>query len=207
MASVCIHLCVASELNKKLKVDNYDEFLLGSIAPDIAKVIGTSRDVAHFIDRKISSYPNALKFLDKYNLKNDFFLGYFVHLYTDYLWFKYFIGNIQYKGLITLLNGKKIDYDKDKFIKYLYNDYTNLNIRLLDEYDMDLSLFSNPICLPQVKMDEIPVERLPELLDASSVIIENSKEKTEYLFDIVAIKEFINFSVSILYNEIQKYMT
>ena len=187
MASVCIHLCVASELNKKLKVDNYDEFLLGSIAPDIAKVIGTSRDVAHFIDRKISSYPNALKFLDKYNLKNDFFLGYFVHLYTDYLWFKYFIGNIQYKGLITLLNGKKIDYDKDKFIKYLYN--------------------SNPICLPQVKMDEIPVERLPELLDASSVIIENSKEKTEYLFDIIAIKEFINFSVSILYNEIQKYMT
>ena len=124
-------------------------------------------------------------FLEKYKLDNDFILGYFVHLYTDYLWFKYFIGDIKYKGLITFLDGIKLEYDKDEFTKYLYNDYTNLNVKLLDEYDLDLSLFSNPIMLPDVTMDEIPVHRFQELLDATSVIIENSKEKKEYLILMV----------------------
>ena len=197
-------MCVASEINKKIKVKDYNEFLLGSIAPDISKVIGWRRDLSHFIDRNVSEYPDVNMFLNKYSLDNDFFLGYFVHLYTDYLWFKYFIGNIKYQGLITFLDGHKVKYDREMFTKYLYNDYTNLNIRLLDEYDLDLSLFSNPVILPNVSMDEIPINRLQELLDASSVIIENSKVKKDYLFDIDRIKEFINYSVEVIFSEIQR---
>lgn len=117
-------------------------------------------------------------------------LGYFVHLYTDYLWFKYFIRDIKYKGLITLRDGTKIDYEENTFRKYLYNDYTDLNVKLLDEYNLDLSLFYNPVITPNVKMDEIPIDRLQELVDASSVIIENSKSKKIYLFDMTNIKEF-----------------
>lgn len=204
MASAVIHLCVAGDINKRLKIKNCNDFLLGSIAPDISKVVNTSRDLSHFIDRSKSIYPDINKFLEKYKLDNDFILGYFVHLYTDYLWFKYFIGNIKYKGLITFLDGTKIEYDKDEFTKYLYNDYTNLNVRLLDEYDLDLSLFSNPIMLPNVLMDEIPVYRLPELLDATSVILENSREKKEYLFDIDSIKEFISYCSEVIFSEIQR---
>ena len=179
-------------------------FLLGSIAPDISKVVNTSRDLSHFIDRSKSLYLDINMFLEKYKLDNDFILGYFVHLYTDYLWFKYFIGDIKYKGLITFLDGTKLEYDKDEFTKYLYNDYTNLNVKLLDEYDLDLLLFSNPIMLPDVTMDEIPVHRFQELLDATSVIIENSKEKKEYLFNIDGIKEFISYSSGVMFGEIQR---
>ena len=131
-------------------------------------------------------------------------LGYFVHLYTDYLWFKYFIKDIKYKGLITLRDGTKIDYEENTFRKYLYNDYTDLNVKLLDEYNLDLSLFYNPVITPNVKMDEIPIDRLQELVDASSVIIENSKSKKIYLFDMTNIKEFVLVSCDLIISEILK---
>lgn len=51
-------------------------------------------------------------------------------------------------------------------------------------------------------MDEIPIERLQELLDATSVIIENSKEGKEYFFDIDSIKEFIESTVNLIVDKI-----
>ncbi len=204
MASVVIHMCVASEINKKIKVCNYEEFLLGSIAPDISKIVGANRNLSHFISN--TNFPDIQKFLEKYGdkLDNDFMLGYFVHLYTDYLWYKYFVTDINYKGLITLKDGSIIDYDKELFQKYLYNDYTNLNVRLLDEYNLDLSLFYNPLVKPNVQMDEIPIDRLQELLDDASVIIENSKNNKEYLFDISNVKKFIEACTHLLCDELDK---
>ena len=206
MASIVIHMCVASEINKQIKVKNYNDFLLGAIAPDISRVVGWSRDLSHFIDPKQNIYPDMNKFLEKYGnkLDNDFILGYFVHLYTDYLWFKYFIRDIKYKCLITLRDGTKIDYDENTFRKYLYDDYTDLNVKLLDEYNLDLSLFYNPVVKPNVEMNEIPIDRLQELLDVSSVIIENSKNKKNYLFDMTNIKEFILVSCDLIIGEILK---
>lgn len=206
MASIVIHMSVANEVSKKRKIKNYNEFLLGSIAPDISKIVGWSRDLSHFINSN-TTYPDIDKFLKKYKLDNEFFLGYFVHLYTDYLWYKYFISDIKYKGLITLKDGTKIDYDVDTLKKYLYNDYTNLNVKLLDEYDLDLSLFYNPLVKPDVVMDEIPVDRLQELLDSSSVIIENSKAKKNYLFDTSNVKEFVSISTDLICGEIDKLMS
>lgn len=208
MASVVIHMCVASEVNKKRNVKNYNDFLLGSIAPDISRVVGMDRDLSHFTDPN-TTYPDMKKFLKKYGnkLNNDFMLGYFVHLYTDYLWYKYFIRDINYKGLITLTDGIKIDYDENMFRKYLYNDYTNLNIKLIDTYNLDLSLFYNPLVMPDVQMDEIPVNRLQELLDSASIIIENSKVKKDYLFDTNNVKEFVSVSTDLICGEIDKLMS
>lgn len=104
-------------------------------------------------------------------------------------------------------DGTKIDYDVDTLKKYLYNDYTNLNVKLLDEYDLDLSLFYNPLVKPDVIMDEIPVDRLQELLDFSSVIIENSKAKKNYLFDTSNVKEFVSISTDLICGEIDKLMS
>ena len=91
MASSMIHMAVAKELNDKLKRDS-KSILIGSIAPDIAKLIGENKVRSHFEDRD-DDIPNLNKFLSKYKVKldDDFVLGYYIHLYTDYLWFKYFI--------------------------------------------------------------------------------------------------------------------
>ena len=85
MASAIIHIAVANELNKKLK-RNSSKLLIGTIAPDISKEIGQNKVKSHFLDSKDTDIPNIKKFLNKYknNLNDDFVLGYYIHLYTDY---------------------------------------------------------------------------------------------------------------------------
>ena len=73
MTSIVIHMSVANEVSKKRKIKNYNEFLLGSIAPDISKIVGWSRDLSHFIDSN-TTYPDIDKFLKKYKLDNEIFL-------------------------------------------------------------------------------------------------------------------------------------
>ena len=92
MASAVIHMAIASEINKTLKRDN-NKILIGTIAPDISKFIGRTKLESHFLESVDNNIPNIKKFLVKYKdkLNDDFVMGYFIHLYTDYLWFKYFV--------------------------------------------------------------------------------------------------------------------
>ena len=84
-------MAVANEINKKLNRNN-NLILLGGIAPDLGKIANGSKIEAHFQDSD-DNIPNLDKFLSKYknNMNDDFVMGYFIHLYTDYLWFKYFV--------------------------------------------------------------------------------------------------------------------
>ena len=92
MASSMIHLTIANELNKLLKRDK-KKLLLGSIAPDLSKLVGDDKTRSHFILDGEEDIPDLNKFLKKYGyfFNDDFVLGYYIHLYSDYLWFKYFI--------------------------------------------------------------------------------------------------------------------
>ena len=60
MASALIHLAVAKNLLKDLKVENEKDYLLGSIAPDLAKQIGTSRIDSHFLIHTKEDVPNII---------------------------------------------------------------------------------------------------------------------------------------------------
>ena len=56
MASAIIHISVAKKINEILHM-NEKELFLGTIAPDISKQIGESKDKSHFLfgsdDRKV----------------------------------------------------------------------------------------------------------------------------------------------------------
>ncbi len=201
MASTIIHMAVANELNKKLGRDN-NLILLGGIAPDLGKIADGSKIKAHFQDTN-DDIPNIKRFLNKYSSKmnDDFVMGYFIHLYTDYLWFKYFIPELfnSDKELITKLDGTKVKCNENIFTLYVYNDYTNLNTRVLDEYNMDLSIFYNELPKLNNIIEEIPMNKLNLLINETSYIIENSKEKKEYVFDIDDIKTFISTSTDLIY--------
>ena len=206
MASSVIHMAVASEVNKVIKRNN-SSILIGSIAPDISKQVGETKLKSHFLDEASNNIPNIDKFLDKYkkNLNDDFVMGYFIHLYTDYLWFKYFIPEIVDKDLITKLDGTKVKCVSDNMLcLYIYNDYTNLNSRLFDEYDMDLSIFYNEV--PEFKniIEEIPMDRLKVIVDQASIIIENSKVHKDYTFNIDNIKTFVKTSTDLILSVIEK---
>lgn len=202
MASMVIHLCVAKKINEKLKVDENDLFL-GAIAPDISKCLGESKVVSHF-QKTNDNIPILSDFLSKYKLNNNFLLGYYIHLYTDYIWFKYFLTNIASNNNIKLLDGTIIDYNQEKFVELIYNDYTNLNIQLLTKYDIDDKLFYKSVTIPNVKMDEIPVDKLQVLIDKGRKILESATTPKDYVFDIKDIDHFIDVSSNIIYQEIIK---
>lgn len=194
-------MCIAKQINKKLKYDE-NMILLGSIAPDISKHLGETKTRSHFLtDGKTIDIE---RFLDKYKnlLKEPFIMGYFIHLYTDLLWDKYFVSDIVEKGAIKLLNGKTVKYTPEDYQKLIYNDYTNLNIKLIDEYHLDLSLFYNEVVIPNVFMEEIPVNKLSLLVNQVGIIIQNTKENKAYTFDLDYIKPFIQLSSDLIYLKI-----
>ena len=200
MASAVIHLAVASEINKVLNKD-YKSIMIGAIAPDIWKQIGEpSKAPSHFLDNDETDVPNLDKFLYKYKdmLKNDFVLGYYIHLLTDYYWFKYFIPSIfnEKRSILTRLDGTKIYLTEDELGKYIYNDYTNINVEVIDEYNLVLDLFYEE--LPNFKdiISEIPMNKLNVLMDKMSIIIENSTYDKEYIFDKESINKFIEMCIS-----------
>ena len=196
MASSLIHICIANEINKILKKDSR-RLLIGTIAPDIAKQIGMPKEQSHFQDYD-NNMPVLERFLDKYkdNLDDDFVLGYYIHLYADYYWFKYFIPQFVKENYIYKLDGSKLEVSSDEMVNYIYNDYTNLNIQLIDEYMLDLKIFYEE--LPEFNniIEEIPMDKLDIIVNKAGVIIEESRKSKSYIFEIREIKKFIEFTVN-----------
>ncbi len=203
MASSMIHIAVANEINKVLKRNN-KHILIGSIAPDIAKHIGMTKKDSHFQDTD-EDLPHLDKFLNKYKdkLNDDFVLGYYIHLYTDYLWFKYFEPDFYKNGVIYKLDGTIENIPFDKKRDYFYNDYTNLNIKLIDEYNMDLSIFYETVPEFENIIKEIPMDKIDIIINQAGIIIENTKESKAYVFDMKVINKFIKTSVEYILSNLK----
>lgn len=204
MASSIIHMCIAKKINEKLRIPDENMLLFGSIAPDISKLVGQTKEKSHFLTT--NKVVDIDKFIQKYKdkLKHPFILGYFIHLYTDYLWDKYFISDIISKNTITLLDGTKVENTEENYRKLIYNDYTNLNIQLIDYYHLDLSLFYNEIKLPDIEMEEIPIKKLHLLIEHTDTMIQNTKKKKEYTFKLENILPFIELSSQLIYFAIKE---
>ena len=124
MASAIIHLAVAKELDKKLNIINKYDYYLGSIAPDLAKQIGMSKYESHFLKNSYKdNIPNMELFVSRYPnfMDNAFELGYYIHLYTDKLWFEDCMEKITCNSALRLLDGTKINagvtYKKFKLLE------------------------------------------------------------------------------------------
>ncbi len=206
MASVIIHLAIAKELEKRRKnIKNLYDYYLGSIAPDIAKQVGLSREETHFIKNSFGSVvPNLKLFETKYpNYKdNPFDFGYYIHLYTDKECTESFMSNITYENSIRLLDGTIIASSPEEINQLIYSDYTNLNTQIIDEYDLDLSLFYEEFRIPNTTINEIPVDRLDVLINKMGIIIQNSQEEKLYSLEIQQIKNFINDTVDKIEREL-----
>ena len=202
MASSVIHMAVASEISKVLN-RNYKFILIGSITPDLSKLVGHNRNKSHFITDK-PDIPNLDSFLSKYKqyLNDDFVLGYYIHLYTDYIWFKYFLTDYIKDKYVYDKNNNKLKLNPDKLLKYIYNDYNSLNIKLIDKYKIDLSILNKEYKIKQI-IKEIPINKVYLLLNNTKNIINNSKETKTYLFNMYSIEKFISFTVQVLLNDLK----
>lgn len=214
MASSLIHIAVAKELEKKIfkerniKIKKKYDYYLGSIAPDLAKQIGSSKYEAHFYKNSSKeNVPNIELFVQKYPKfkDNSFDLGYFTHLYVDKLWSEEIINKIIDNNSIKLLDGTVLKTSKEEIKEILYSDYTNLNTQLIDEYNLDLSLFYEEFKKPKTTITQIPVEYLDILINKMGIIIENSKTEKSYSFEIDTVKDFIKDAVDKIEKELEKY--
>lgn len=194
MASAVIHLAIAKKLEKNFSIKNRKDYYLGAIAPDISKQIGRTKHESHFLYNTEDDIPNINMFKNKYeNFKdNDFNLGYYLHLVADKLWFEEFFPKISTGNSLKLLDGTIINTTPEQLQKIIYSDYTNINIRLIDEFQMDLSLFYEEFSIPKTQLTEIPIDKLNILIDKMGIIIENSKNDKNYTFDMFEVNNFID---------------
>lgn len=205
-----MHIAVADQLYKKIKDKiniNYYEYILGSISPDISKIINEPKEKSHFLNN--NGIPNIEKFKEKYkeNITNPFTLGYFIHLYTDKLFYKdyypLFIEDKFFTSIIKCLDRTTISVRPEEKRLMLYNDYTNLNKQLIEEYNLNLDIFYNEFIIPDTTITEIPIHKLNLLIENASIIIQNITPKKEYIIDITTIKSFIDDCVEETYTNLQ----
>ena len=202
MASAIIHLCVAKEVNKVLGMDEKLLFL-GTIAPDLSKQIGQTKEISHFLDHSNEdNIPNIDRFLNKYKdeLVKPFEMGYFIHLLTDKYWFRDYIYNYIERDAIE--SGRK-DITESALVRLIYDDYTNINIDLIDKYGLSLELFYEEFKYPTSKIIEIPMDKLPIIVEKMGIIIEESKEEKTFIFDTYDIVKFIDETVKYIIKDIQ----
>ena len=207
MASVIIHMAIAKELENKLDIENKKDYYLGSIAPDIAKQIGMNKNISHFSKNMKDNIPNINLFIKRYPTfkYNPFDLGYFIHLYADKIWQESVINKILNENSIKLLDGTIITTTKEEITNLIYSDYTDLNRKVIEEYNLDLSLFYEEFQIPDTTINEIPIDKLDILINKMGIIIENTKENKAYSFDIDIIKEFIDKVSDEIIEELKKY--
>ena len=196
MASALIHLAVAKKLTENINIKNRKDYYLGSIAPDLSKQIGLNKMSSHFLIHTKEDVPNTEMFINKYPnfMNNEFELGYFIHLYTDKLLFDGFLNNFICNNSIKLLDGTIIETTKEEMQNMIYSDYTNMNIQLIDKYDMDLSLFYEEFQEPKTEINEIPTNNLDILINKMGILISNSQEEKAYTIDIYLVENFIDYA-------------
>lgn len=130
MPSHKIHLSIAQEINKKLKLDN-DSIMLGSVLPDLT--IEHNHGLSHFQFEDI--YPknlaNADEFRKKYpNMNDDISIGYIIHLLTD----KYYNDVYYHTDIIGIEHNKNFKHNLfDSYDRYLLkhkkvNKFTNIDV-------------------------------------------------------------------------------
>lgn len=142
MPSSIIHLCVAKEVAKQIKV-NKEEFFYGNILPDQAIVKNYSqKDKLHFYKKTtigdITKENVCLEdFLKdhKDDLNDSVSLGVYSHFITDYLWIENFIINH-----LTNIDGKIYLKTRRGNLRNnritVYIDYDKMNEWLIEKYDV-----------------------------------------------------------------------
>lgn len=206
MASALIHLAVAKRVNEVLKIENERHLLFGAIAPDIAKMVGSTRRKSHFIlESEETDTPNVERFLSKYKkyLNNPYELGYFIHLTTDVLWFDEFLPNFVSDTYLINSMGEKIKFDEDELLEILYNDYTNLNKDILSYYNLDLSLFYESFEFPVNHVEEVSSEHFQDVIDKMGAISKNLSNAS-YVLKIESVVHFIEYATIYCLDEIKK---
>lgn len=130
MACATIHLAVVKCYLKKHPELDYEKVIAGTLYPDATD----DKDQSHYTDSNrgednvshIRSKVNLYSFLEDHQNLNDFEIGWFLHLVTDYLFFE------ECFSTTYLLENSYEDFCRD-----LYFAYDHLNLYLSEIYHIE----------------------------------------------------------------------
>lgn len=155
MPSIAIHLATAKEYLKNHPSENKDDFIMGSISPDLVP----DTDVSHHPNP--NSYENGWNYLvGKVNLEKclpdfdfdtSFGRGYFLHLITD-------------KEFYLALAKERDDFDKMSHAELkdiLYSDYSVINGFFKEKYDL--------VFPEEVKEYDFSIPGKPKMLNVEKI--------------------------------------
>lgn len=130
MAGFHIHLAIAKKYAEKNNVRETDELYRGAVAPDLVD----NKSISHYSGKQdntklieyLANKIGLYDYLKNHTLDNDYEIGVFLHLVTDYLFFNHFIDK-SYLGKVMYAD----------FCKDLYTSYDITNDYLLKKYEID----------------------------------------------------------------------
>lgn len=147
MSSIISHIYMGNILKQKYNLN--DEFLYGSIMPDVLTrtIDGQNKVITHYLRHGIlygseGDYPDIERFLNenKYILPNSKMMqGYVSHLIEDMLWFSVYIPSIATKkdGKIIFNKDNSIHTDPE-FKSAIYSDYPLIDRYLLKKSNLNI---------------------------------------------------------------------
>ena len=189
-----IHLGIATKLNENYKL-NKDQFLYGSILPDVLSTNPYGRDFSHFFGTKyhdlckeeIITDVEGFKTAYEDKLDKDLILGYYVHILTDYFYNDYVFRNFYVRDENDHIIGVRTK-EKELLIpnsndsrgrrKYKQADFVNYGKILLENGMVEI-----PVSLEEIK-------KQLDLLENHFIDEEEVRQRLEYLSS----EEFIEFN-------------
>ena len=147
MSSIISHIYMGNILKQKYNLN--DEFLYGSIMPDVLTrtIDGQNKVITHYLRHGIlygseGDYPDIERFLNenKYILPNSKMIqGYVSHLIEDMLWFSVYIPSIATKkdGKIIFNKDNSIHTDPE-FKSAIYSDYPLIDRYLINKSNLNI---------------------------------------------------------------------
>lgn len=213
-----MHMAIANQINKTLKLDN-DMVMIGSVLPDLTK--DKRHRQSHFKNGKegVEGTANPYKFLLKYKqeLKNPVMVGYLIHLLTDryfnsYVFQNYYIYDenthligIKFHNEEAKLPIEKIRYEKHRDF-YVYDKY------LIENGKVDK--FKNTTCIKNIKNFEdakFDKNLIKTYIQNANKDIENGKEgnylkELKLNFNVMTLED-LNTQFDKCTNQIIKFIT
>lgn len=201
MASAIMHICIAKKVNEKLKKSEKN-LLIGSIAPDICKYIDVDRHTTHFT-RGESRIPKSKDFIEKYPnfYSSDYELGYYIHLLSDEIWFGEYL-----KKAFDEKNSAETMSKYENFTEEIYKDYINLNIPLIEYYNLDLKVFYEEFNPISSEVSEVPTEKLNLIVDEMGLILKEEERDAYSIIDLNFAVNYIDETSKRISNDLLRVM-
>lgn len=133
MPSIHIHLAIAERYVEKHEINNKNELLEGSIAPDFV----IPKSISHYsvirkekvsVMQELNDSANLRNYLKENEIKSDFDRGYALHILADELFFKEFFTEEYFEK-----------HTEEEFFQNLYKSYDALNLYLIEKYNIEIS--------------------------------------------------------------------